>query len=938
MINHQSSIINYRLPFLVVFLLICGIVGGNLYAQTADALRQQKQRQEESEKAALKVGNLNNEPNARSIHVNRNLTYRSYRPQQLVDSIFVKSGVCASVSNVTFQAHGWSGATWTHNDNRGLGYFSRGDSNFEFAEGLVLSTGGLVSIEGSNLMDSGVSNPVGSVMGDTDLQALVSQTVSNVSRLEFDFVPISNVIQFRYVFASEEYANYVSTVYNPNNYNDVFGFFISGPGISGTQNIALLPTTTSGNYVVSINNVNDGQRPYGSHNCPTHGAGANANYYVNIPGDFSNCRPLTQGEVALKESMEFNGRTVVLTATATVIPCETYHLKLAIANVGDNSYQSGVFLEAGSLNLGDNLQNYGNNIEGLDIVYRGCENNKIVISRSFAESTNAVVGISYGGTAVNGVDVSLSNGDALPNTVIIPANELSTEIFYAVNTPPTGSAVFTITIDCPCGVGAFTKTILIYDPPSEENFQASSSPSCPGMNNGMISISTGSEGSGYYESSIDGGLTWLSAPRTYTDLATGTYSVLIRDFGSCYDVLRTVIIDSLRIDAGSDQLLCSNEFTMAAEALAFGETGLWSVVSGTASIADPTSPTTDVTLSSESATLRWTLNRSDCQLFDEVVLTAFLVTPVITTINSNICSGGSITVTASTIDGDDTLMWYSDSLYSHAIAAASFTIGTLTADTTFYVEATGIYGCVSQDSLSITVTQSPRVMVDNLRLCYGDEITLTTIEEDGDISWSTPQTFLRLTASTYYIVTASRPPCPDVRDTLYITVGDSLYIRPPMLLAFDHNKYYEQQLQSNAPSPYFSVIFGQLPAGIVLHSDGMINGFSPFGQNAGEAYLFTVQLIDANGCYASIDYSLDGNLFAPVVFSPNDDGVNDYFMKGFRVVIYDRLGVKIFEGDDGWDGTYNDKPAPVDTYFYIVFYTDTKGRDTKAAGSITIVR
>ena len=223
----------------------------------------------------------------------------------------------------------------------------------------------------------------------------------------------------------------------------------------------------------------------------------------------------------------------------------------------------------------------------------------------------------------------------------------------------------------------------------------------------------------------------------------------------------------------------------------------------------------------------------------------------------------------------------------------------------------------------------------DLRICHGEEITLTTLDADGDISWNTLATTL-LTATTYYLVTASQAPCPNVQDTVHITVGDSLYVYPSILPAFDHNKYYEQQLQTNAGYPYYySIASGELPTGMILHADGLLSGTPSFD---GQLHTFVVQVLDEHGCSVAQSYSIYGNLFIPIVFSPNNDGVNDHFMKGYKVIIFDRTGIKIFEGDDGWDGTCKGKDAPIDTYFYILFYPDPEGGESKQTGSITLLR
>ncbi len=478
-----------------------------------------------------------------SIMVNRDPTYASYTPTQLVENIFVKSGACSSVSNVVLKSHGWNGTIWTHPDSRGLGYFSKNNSNFEMSEGLVLSTGALLSIEGPNASSDGVGDPLGTApMGDPDLK-LLAKDVRNYSALEFDFVPTASEITFRYVFASEEYLQYANT-----EFNDVFGFFIyelSNP--SGKQNIAQLPTSSTGNYDVSINNVNWGNVDYPVHNTATPlTAGAkNPGYYKNIPGSFAPPPPFGGASYdSLKKSMQFNGRTVVLTATYQVNPCSSYHLKLAVGNCSDKNVQSGVFLEAHSLDLGELLKNSGSMNDGQEYVYRGCAVNKFTVFRLQADPTPLVVYLTYGGTALS--DIALPGGGALPATVTIPANELSVDVFYEVKTLNlgTGHGTFTITTTCPCGGGGlgFTKTIDIYDPSDPDDFQAVATPACLGTNNGTITVSCGTGGSGTYESSIDGGITWQSftLDYKYTELASADYSVFIRDMGGCTYETRNV--------------------------------------------------------------------------------------------------------------------------------------------------------------------------------------------------------------------------------------------------------------------------------------------------------------------------------------------------------------------------------------------------------------
>ncbi|GAT62636.1 PKD domain-containing protein [Paludibacter jiangxiensis] len=72
-------------------------------------------------------------------------------------------------------------------------------------------------------------------------------------------------------------------------------------------------------------------------------------------------------------------------------------------------------------------------------------------------------------------------------------------------------------------------------------------------------------------------------------------------------------------------------------------------------------------------------------------------------------------------------------------------------------------------------------------------------------------------------------------------------------------------------------------------------------------------------------------------FTPNNDGYNDIFLKGWHIKVYNRNGVLVYEGNNGWDGTYKGKLVSPDTYFYIVYYMSANGTKTKE-GYVTVVR
>ena len=127
---------------------------------------------------------------------------------------------------------------------KALGKFTTGDSDLiGFSSGIILSTGFVTSAVGPN-EDEDVSGDNGKP-GDTDLDGLLDpnedRRTEDATVLEFDFVPTSNKVSFRYVFGSEEYLDFVEQ-----GYNDVFGFFVNG------QNCAVV-----GSDPVSVDSIND---------------------------------------------------------------------------------------------------------------------------------------------------------------------------------------------------------------------------------------------------------------------------------------------------------------------------------------------------------------------------------------------------------------------------------------------------------------------------------------------------------------------------------------------------------------------------------------------------------------------------------------------------------------------------------------------------------
>nr|HPF52815.1 choice-of-anchor L domain-containing protein [Draconibacterium sp.] len=281
-----------------------------------------------------------------SIEVAENSTYNNYTPDELVQNILVSG--CLNASNVKFGYYrrtsygfdGWRNHSWsTTAGDRQLGYFNKGNSDFPLKEGLILSTGKISSAEGPNNLAS-KTDAMEDNAGDPDLETISGGYRSyDAAVLEFDFVPAGNTLEFKYIFASEEYREWTCS-----EFNDAFGFFLSGPGISGPVNLAKLSNGTE----VAIRNIHDeftstdasyyNSDQRGSYPCYA----INENFYI----DNGSGKSYTAGDNSL--ATQFDGMTVVLTATHQVQAGQIYHIKLAVADISDQQWDAGVFLEAKS--------------------------------------------------------------------------------------------------------------------------------------------------------------------------------------------------------------------------------------------------------------------------------------------------------------------------------------------------------------------------------------------------------------------------------------------------------------------------------------------------------------------------------------------------------------------------------------------------------------
>ena len=328
------------------------------------------------------------------------------------------------------------------------GTFQASDlSDLGLSKGLLLTSGSTNNAIGPNT--GGGTTTIAGTPGDADLDYLSSlgggQLSNDACIVELDVFVATDELTFEYVFGSEEYPEYANS-----NFNDIFALLISGPGITGDpnmnnqENLAIVPGTTT---PVEINSLNHS---------------VNWEYYRDNLGGLSvEYDGLTS---------DFQGYKKSLTASRNVTPCNTYHLKLAIADRGDSSFDSGVFIseiKGGTPTLSVNFAS------GVDYFVENCtgSDDELLITLSNPLDDSVTYDITISGTATLGLDYTLN----IPSEITLAPGQ--TQLTYPIvpltDTLTEGVETITITLSNDFGCGDITLseiTVELSDAPIVEIF------------------------------------------------------------------------------------------------------------------------------------------------------------------------------------------------------------------------------------------------------------------------------------------------------------------------------------------------------------------------------------------------------------------------------------------------------------------------------------
>ncbi|MNK05549.1 PKD domain protein [compost metagenome] len=772
-------------------------------------------------------------------------------------------GTGISFSNVTLSGDSRAIANFTGGVSGGLGATMN--------EGLVMTTGlantanGLTGTALKDNDNSGVNNipQLNTIAGSNTFDGII---------LEFDFVPITSQINVNFQFGSEEYNWYVDQ-----GYNDVFAFFISGPGITGSQNIALVPSTTT---PVTINSINNGYAASGFFfptNACASGPCNNCTYYND------NCSN------AYNNAM--NGFTKVLTASSAVIPCNTYHIRLMLADGFDAFLDSWVFIQkAGLYAVGTPPLSLSAVYPFGNALYEECPpNNSTSFTIPVAQATDYSFNVTWSGTATSGVDY-----DPLPTTITIPAGQTSVTI--PINVLADGITEGTETIICTypisvCSTG--TTTINVED---AETFSVSAGPDADVCGSGssatLSATQTGGTGSVAY--SWDNGLGSVASVSVLPSVTT-TYTVTATDQCGRTTTDQVVVLVGAPpvINAGTNTSICpgGNAVLSATGGVSYSwNNGLGA---GNGVTVSPTATTAYVVTGT---------GANGCSATDTVTISVTAGPTVNAGLDQTICQGATISVSGS---GAQTYSWNNG--VSNGVSFSP------TSTQTYTVTGTDANGCQGTDQVTITVNAPPAVDAGSPQaVCSGGSIILTGSGAQA-YSWNNGVTngvsFSPTSTQTYTVTGTDANGCQNT-DQVTVTVNTASVV--------------------DAGSPQavcsgVSVILTGSGAQTYTWNNGVTNGVS-FVPASTQTY--TVTGTDANGCTNTDQVVVTVNAL-PVV----DAGSPQAVCSGVSVILTGS-GAQTYTWNNGV--TNGVSFTPTSTQTYTVTGTDANGCTNTDQVTITI--
>ena len=805
----------------------------------------------------------------------------AYTPAQMVQNVLLSgTNPCTTpnISNVSITPVSPPSET-----DRPWGYFKRGTANFPFSSGIVLSTG--YARKAGNQQEATNSDNLDliySTVPDQDLADVLGVNASQLNDvvvLEFDFVPFSNQLKFNYLFASEEY--YASF---PCSYSDSFALLLKKVGDPTYTNLAVLP----GNGApVSVTNVHPDTEYDGS---SLYCGASNEQYF----GSYNN--PVT--------GHNFNGTVVPLTATATVIPGQTYHIKMVVADFTDNSYDSAVFLDANSFDIG--IQIVGPNNQPFPSVVSACANTVLQMSSSVN-----IPGSVYSWTH-NGVPIPGANG---------PTYNATAPGIYCLSVTLPGAAcpiVTCITVEAIAVPQANDTTLTACYGPGSVVFNLPLAQSA-------INNSAGATFA-YYLTQADaqaGNANTIPNPASYVS-AGGVVYVRVTENG-CFNVAKLTLVKAPEVKAvigAAPALKCdvkSIQLNASGSLVPPNATITWTASNGgTITAGAGTLQPTITSAGTYTLTISNTYQPGNvvCSSSASITVTQDLPPPVptLTSPDTKICAGESTTLVAT---GGQVYYWGNTSTSTGNTITVSPTV-----TTTYEVYSVAPNGCKSEIPAKITIEVTPDIKSGmpavSGYICTGDTIKLDAASTGPNYTylWNTGATTPTITVSEpgSYSVTVSNGFCSRV-----FTTEVKKAIAPPIIKA----EYANGTLVLTVDNPSQGTVLYSVDGGQTWQTSNTFQNVP-----ANQIIALATKIKDTSCIYRVSYYTF----VMPNAITPNGDNKHDVIdLSGLRLhpnfgaTIFDRYGKEIWKAGPSnyiWDGRFQGKALPTSTYWYEVHYQD----------------
>jgi gliding motility-associated-like protein len=679
-----------------------------------------------------------------------------------------------------------------------LGLFTGGNSgNLGFDQGVYMATGD-ITMSGGQLGDPPSTFISYGNGGPTDslLTALGGDLTYDATILQFDFIPTGDTVHFRYVFASEEYNDYVNS-----SVNDVFGFFVTGPNPGGPNyvntNVALIPGTS---VPVSINTVNNG------------------NNFTCATGPCEYCAYYNDNE-CLNNNFCYDGYTVVLEVVFPVYACSTYTFRLGLADGGDGIFDSGVFLEQGSFSSNQVGLTGGVNFGPADtVLVEDCNQGIITFTRT--DTTNAdTITFTTSGVAIEGVDYS-----NLPNEIVFPAGEdtvtLVLDPFNDFIMEGPENIILTINTEI-CGDPTATFNYWIYDVDSLDAVVPADTFLCNGSPLLFNAYPSGGIGlytfSGWYQPSGS----YFGDSTTLNVTQSGYYEYMLMDF-----CVPTAYHDSIFVEVFPvptiplpDPDICSlipEPIGPAGTLTGFNYQWSPPLNLNSTGVSNPVFNANNAGPGDLQFTYVLIVDSGGVACYEDSLVVTLHASPVVDLgPDTTVCESGAVILDAG--NAGNSFLWNT-----------SATTQTISVNTPgiYGVVVTTSFGCLDSDSIALIIDSLPHFKIYDQVVCEGDSAVLWVPSYEGDsFLWSTLDTDTMMFTFTpgFYILAVTNA-CGTNTDTAEVTFLPDLnqVVLPNVFTPNDDgtNDIYEIPMLSQASS--FQMDFFNR-WGTLLHTQTDIN-------------------------------------------------------------------------------------------------------------------